>query len=66
MPSATVVRGTTVTGSPASIDSGNDGQLSTWTPITSTSGRWERIAIAMPQASPPPPSGTITRLSSGT
>ena len=36
---------------------GNGAQVATWTPITSTSGRWLLIAIATPLTSPPPPTG---------
>ena len=55
-----------MTGAPASSDAGYGAQAATWTPITSTSGRSDLTAIATPDASPPPPTGTTIRARSGT
>ena len=45
---------------PPRSDAGNGAQAATCTPTTSTSGRADLTAIAMPAASPPPPTGTTT------
>ena len=67
MPSAIVAAfGVHISGSPRASDSGNGAQASTWTPITRTSGRALLTTPAMPEISPPPPTGTITVWSSGT
>ena len=65
MPSAIVSTAPAATGSPRRSDSGYGAHAATCTPITSTSGRADLTAIATPEHSPPPPTGTTTRARSG-
>ena len=60
MPSAIVSFDGAATGSPRRSDSGYGAMLSTCTPTISTSGRADFTATAIPDASPPPPTGTTT------
>ncbi len=66
IPSAIVSAESTATGAPAASEARTGAQVSTWTPMTSISGRADLSAIATPLINPPPPTGTITRASSGT
>src|SRR5918999_2890072 len=66
IPSAIVSAVSTGIARPCSSDAGYGAHAATWTPTTSTSGRSDLIAIATPEASPPPPTGTTTFARSGT
>jgi hypothetical protein len=58
MPSAMVGPGVTATGWPAASEAGYGAQVSACAPITRMAGLAPLAAIAMPAASPPPPTGT--------